>query len=55
MDIKISENLRALRIKSKRTLEDVGEIIDVSLDALVNKTISELINDDSQEKNICLD
>ena len=78
MDIKISENLRALRIKSKRSLEDVAEIIDVSrqsvskwesgesypdiekcvrlaklynvsLDALVNKTISELVQDESNE------
>lgn len=78
MDIKISENLRALRIKSKRSLEDVAEIIDVSrqsvskwesgesypdiekcvrlaklynvsLDALVNKTISELVQDESKE------
>ena len=78
MDIKISENLRALRIKSKRSLEDVAEIIDVSrqsvskwesgesypdiekcvrlaklynvsLDALVNKTISELVQGESKE------
>lgn len=78
MDIKISENLRTLRIKSKRSLEDVAEIIDVSrqsvskweagesypdiekcvrlaklynvsLDALVNKTISELVQDESKE------
>lgn len=78
MNIKISDNLRTLRIRSKRSLEDIAEIIDVSrqsvskwesgesypdiekcvrlaklynvsLDALVNKTISELINEDSQE------
>ena len=30
MDIKIGDNLRTLRIRSKRTLEDVAEIIDVS-------------------------
>ena len=74
MDIKIGDNLRTLRIRSKRTLEDVAEIIDVSrqsvskwesgescpdiekcarlaklygvsLDALVNKSIGELVKE----------
>ena len=30
MEIKISENLKVLRIRSGRTLENVAEIIDVS-------------------------
>ena len=74
MNIQISDNLRTLRMASRRSLEDVAEIIDVSrqtvskwesgesypdiekcvrlaklynvsLDALVNKTVSELVND----------
>ena len=74
MNIQISDNLRTLRMGSRRSLEDVAEIIDVSrqtvskwesgesypdiekcvrlaklynvsLDALVNKTVSELVND----------
>ena len=30
MDINLGENLKALRIRSRRKLEDVAEIIDVS-------------------------
>ena len=74
MEIKISENLKVLRIRSGRTLENVAEIIDVSrqtvskwesgesypdiekcvklsrlynvsLDALVNKPIQELVRE----------
>lgn len=74
MEIKISENLKILRIRSGRTLENVAEIIDVSrqtvskwesgesypdiekcvklsrlynvsLDALVNKPIQELVRE----------
>lgn len=74
MEIKISENLKVLRIRSERTLENVAEIIDVSrqtvskwesgesypdiekcvklsrlynvsLDALVNKPIQELVKE----------
>lgn len=74
MDIRISDNLRILRLKSKKSLEDIAEAINVSrqsvskwesgesypdiekcvrlaklynvsLDALVNKTISELVNE----------
>ena len=30
MDINLGENLKTLRIRSRRTLEDVAEIIDVS-------------------------
>lgn len=30
MDINLGENLKPLRIRSRRTLEDVAEIIDVS-------------------------
>ena len=74
MEIKISENLKVLRIRSGRTLENVAEIIDVSrqtvskwesgesypdiekcvklsrlynvsLDALVNKSIRELVRE----------
>lgn len=74
MEIKISENLKVLRIRSGRTLENVAEIIDVSrqtvskwesgesypdiekcvklsrlynvsLDALVNKPIQELVKE----------
>ena len=74
MEIKISENLKVLRIRSERTLENVAEIIDVSrqtvskwesgesypdiekcvklsrlynvsLDALVNKPIQELVRE----------
>lgn len=74
MDIRISDNLRVLRLKSKKSLEDIAEAINVSrqsvskwesgesypdiekcvrlaklynvsLDALVNKTISELVNE----------
>lgn len=72
MDINLGENLKTLRIRSRRTLEDVAEIIDVSrqsvskwesgesypdieksvrlsklynvsLDALINKPLEELI------------
>ena len=78
MDLRLSVNLRTLRMKSGRTLEDVAEIIDVtrqsvskwesgesypdiekcvrlaklyhvSLDALVNKSISEFVNDGPKE------
>lgn len=74
MDIRISDNLRILRLKNKKSLEDIAEAINVSrqsvskwesgesypdiekcvrlaklynvsLDALVNKTISELVNE----------
>ncbi len=74
MDINLGENLKTLRIRSRRTLEDVAEIIDVSrqsvskwesgesypdiekcvrlsklynvsLDALINKPLEELISD----------
>ncbi len=77
MEIKIAENLRTLRFRSKRTLEDVAEIIgvsrqsvskweagesypdiekcirlaklyNVSLDALVNKSISELVKEEAK-------
>jgi len=77
MDIRLSENLRSLRMKSRRTLEDVAEIIDVSrqsvskweagesypdlercvklaklynvsLDALVNKPLDELVREGPQ-------
>ena len=30
MDINLGKNLKTLRIRSRRTLEDVAEIIDVS-------------------------
>lgn len=30
MDINLGENLKTLRIRSRRTFEDVAEIIDVS-------------------------
>ena len=77
MDINLGENLKTLRIRSRRTLEDVAEIIDVSrqsvskwesgesypdiekcvrlsklynvsLDALINKPLEELINEDGK-------
>lgn len=77
MEIRLSENLRTLRAKSGRTLENVAEIIDVSrqsvskwetgescpdiekclrlarlygvsLDALVNKPIGELVSEGEQ-------
>lgn len=77
MEIRLSENLRTLRTKSGRTLENVAEIIDVSrqsvskwetgescpdiekclrlarlygvsLDALVNKPIGELVSEGEQ-------
>lgn len=78
MDIRISDNLRVLRLKSKKSLEDIAEAINVSrqsvskwesgesypdiekcvrlaklynvsLDALVNKTISELVNEKAHD------
>ncbi len=77
MKLTIGNNLKMLRLKSKRTLEDVAEIIDVSrqsvskweagesypdiekcvklaklynvsLDALVNKSINELVNEETE-------
>jgi len=77
MEIRIGNNLKTLRIQSKRTLEDVAEIIDVSrqsvskwesgesypdiekcvrlaklyhvsLDALVNKSIEELVKEEQK-------
>ena len=81
MDINLGENLKTLRIRSRRTLEDVAEIIDVSrqsvskwesgesypdiekcvrlsklynvsLDALINKPLEELINEDGKKGQI---
>ena len=78
MDIRLSVNLRTLRMASGRTLEDIAEIIDVtrqsvskwesgesypdiekcvrlaklynvSLDALVNKSISEFVKEGPKE------
>lgn len=77
MEIRIGNNLKTLRIQSKRTLEDVAEIIDVSrqsvskwesgesypdiekcvrlaklynvsLDALVNRSIEELVREEQK-------
>lgn len=77
MEIRIGNNLKTLRIQSRRTLEDVAEIIDVSrqsvskwesgesypdiekcvrlaklfnvsLDALVNKSIEELVKEEQK-------
>ena len=77
MEIRLAENLRTLRVQSRRTLEDVAEIIDVSrqsvskwesgescpdlekcvrlaklyhvsLDALVNKPMRELVREESK-------
>ncbi len=77
MEIRIGNNLKTLRTQSKRTLEDVAEIIDVSrqsvskwesgecypdiekcvrlaklykvsLDALVNKSIEELVKEEQK-------
>ena len=79
MEIQISENLKKLRIRDKRTLEDIAEIINVSrqsvskwesgecypdiekcvilaklynvsLDALVNKSIEELIYEENKDE-----
>lgn len=79
MELMLSDNLRRLRQESKRTLEDVAEIIDVSrqaiskwesgesypdidkcvrlaklynvsLDALVNKPLDDLINEGSKDE-----
>lgn len=78
MEIKIGSNLKALRLKSRRTLEEVAEIIDVSrqsvskweneeslpdiekclrlaklynvsLDALVNKSVEELAMEEPKD------
>lgn len=79
MELMLSDNLKKLRQESKRTLEDVAEIIDVSrqaiskwesgesypdidkcvrlaklynvsLDALVNKPLDDLINESSKDE-----